>query len=110
MVERSVAEMRREHPEPDAEHGADDHRGDRQFQRRRQELDDADQPEVERVAGQVVDLPADGDRNDLCGECGEEARRPETQERAVPEGGIALVWCGGIDRGHAGRRSFSGSC
>jgi hypothetical protein len=62
-------------------------------QKRRQELDDADDAEIERVAGQVVDLPADGDRDDLRGEGGEEARRPVGAERPVAEGGEPLGGC-----------------
>ena len=48
--------------------------GHQHQQQRRQELDDADEAEIERIAGQVVDLPADRDRDDLGREGREKAR------------------------------------
>ena len=60
-------------------------------QQRRQELDDADEAEIERIAGEVVDLPADGDRDDLRRKGREEPRRQIAQEGAMAESGIALV-------------------
>ena len=69
------------------------------------ELDDADEAEVERIARQVVDLPADRDRDDLRREGRQEARRPEAQEGAVAEGGIALVGSGRGVGVHCGRRT-----
>ena len=60
-------------------------------QQRRQELDDADEAEIERIAGEVVDLPADGDRDDLGRKGREKPRRPEAHESAMAEGSVALV-------------------
>ena len=45
-----------------------DRAGDEHEQQRRQELRQADKAEIERVARQVVDLPADRDGLDLHGE------------------------------------------
>ena len=54
-----------------------DRAGDEDEEQRRRELDEADEAEVERVAGEVIDLPADRDADHLRGERGEETRRPE---------------------------------
>ena len=56
-------------------------------QHERQELRKADQPEVERVARDLVDLPADGDRLHLHGQRREEARREEEREVAIAQDG-----------------------
>ena len=48
-------------------------------------------PRSKRIAGQVIDLPADGDGDDHGGEGGEETRRPVAEEGAVAERGVALV-------------------
>ena len=52
-----------------------------------QELRQADQPQIERVARDFVDLPADRDRLHLHGQRGEEARRQEEREVAIAEDG-----------------------
>jgi len=62
----------------------------RELMQRRRELDQADEPEVEGIARQVVDLPADGHGDDLRGEGGQEPRQPVAQERPVPERRIAF--------------------
>ena len=54
-------------------------------QHERQELRQPDQPEVERVARDLVDLPADRDGLHLHGEGGEEARREEEGEVAIAQ-------------------------
>ena len=59
---------------------SDDGAGDQDQQQRRQELDDADEAEVERIAGEIVDLPADRDRDDLGGEGGQKARRQKRRK------------------------------
>ena len=59
-----------------------DRAGDEHEQQRRKELREADEAEVERIAGQVVDLPADRDRLDLHGEARGEPRQPVFHEGA----------------------------
>ena len=61
--------------------------GNEDKQQRRQELHQPDDAEIERVAGHVIDLPADRDRHDLSGEAHHEASLPIEQETAVAEGG-----------------------
>jgi hypothetical protein len=74
-------------------------------EQRRGELDHPDQPEIERVAGEVVDLPADGNGDDLGREGGEEPCRPVAQERAVSERGVASVGWNGFDGHRIGGRN-----
>ena len=88
-----LEERRQRHDQPAAEAVGRGTCHQHQHQRR-QELDDADESEIERIAGQVVDLPADGDRDDLRRKGREKPRRPVAQEGAMAEGGIALV--GGV--------------
>ena len=57
-------QRRQRHDQAAAEAVGDD-AGDQHQQQRRQELDDADNAEVEGIARQIVDLPADRDRDDL---------------------------------------------
>ena len=52
-------------------------------QHERQELRQADEAEVERIAGDRVDLPADRDRLHLHGDRGEQPRRQEAHEVRV---------------------------
>ncbi|MNG33597.1 hypothetical protein D3C84_1198850 [compost metagenome] len=47
------------------------------------ELDQADQAQVQYVAGQLVEVPADGHGEHLEAAGGEHAGQPEGQERAV---------------------------
>src|SRR3989442_288085 len=49
----------------------------------RRELHEADQAEVERAAGQVVELPADRDAQDVERDVGQDPRTPEEGERGV---------------------------
>src|SRR5262249_29622124 len=51
----------------------------------RRELREADQPEVERAAGQVVELPADCDPQHVERDVGEYPRAPEQGERGMSE-------------------------
>ena len=53
----------------------------------RQELREADQPEIERIVRDVVDLPADGDALDLHGERPCRPGQDEGREARVAEGG-----------------------
>ena len=79
----SIAEADRHDGAPAVAVG--DGAGDEHEQQRRQELREADEAEIERVARQVVDLPADRHRLDLHGE----ARRPAaTASRCMK----ALFW------------------
>ena len=80
--------QRHDQPAPEAVGGGARHQHQQQ---RRQELDDADEAEIERIAGEVVDLPADRDRDDLGRKGRQEPRRPEAQESAMAEGSVALV-------------------
>ncbi len=50
--------------------------GDQHEKQRRQELRQSDQAEIERIAGDVIDLPAHRHRHDLH----REARRPHRQK------------------------------
>ena len=59
--------------------------GDQHQEERRHELREPDEPEVERAAGQRVDLPSDGDREHLVRDHREHAREPEQHERPVRE-------------------------
>ena len=52
-------------------------------QERRQELGEADEPEVERAPGQRVHLPTDGDGEHLVREHREDPREPEPHERVL---------------------------
>jgi len=54
-------------------------------QRRGKKLHQPDHPEVERAAGQVVDLPADGNGCDLTGEPRETSREKKEQKRSLLE-------------------------
>ena len=73
---------------------------DQQRQRdERQELREPDQTEIERAAGQVVDLPADPDRQRHIGGHGKYPRAPEHHERTV-RGELRL----GCDQGFGGIR------
>ena len=69
-------------------------------QHERQELRQADEPEVERIARDLVHLPADRHGLHLHGERGDEARRDEAREVAVAQHRATRV--GG--RVHAGAR------
>ena len=59
--------------------------GDEHQQCRRQELHQPDHAEIERAAGECIELPADRDRRHLAGKAGKAAREQEKQERPVPE-------------------------
>ena len=85
-----LEERRQRHDQPASETVGGCTRHQHQ-QQRRQELDDADEAEIERIAGEVVDLPADGDRDDLGRKGRQKPRRPEAQEGAMAEGSVALV-------------------
>ena len=65
---------------------------DQHERKRRQELHEADETEVERAAGQRVDLPADGDRQHLIRHDRRDPREPQAGERSVGEDGF-------VDRG-----------
>ena len=60
------------------------------------ELHQADEAEVERVAGQLVELPADRHHQHLVAGRGRDPRKPEQHERAVLQDG---VWMFGSHRG-----------
>jgi hypothetical protein len=63
-----------------------------------EELHQPDEPEIERVAGHVVDLPADRDPQHLVGGRGGDARAPEIRKRCVRHQGRKR--CGsGIEHG-----------
>ena len=94
-AQKASRKLRQRHDQPAPETVGDGARHQHE-QQRRQELDDADKAEIERIAGQVVDLPADGDRDDLRRKGREKPRRPVAQEGAVAEGGVALVGGGGF--------------
>ena len=74
--------------------------GDEDEEQRRRELDEADEPEVEGVAGQVIDLPADGDADDLGGIGGGEPRHKEAREAAMAERCPGRLGRCGVGRGH----------
>jgi hypothetical protein len=57
----------------------------------REKLDQADKAEIEGIAGQVVDLPADRDADDLQTECRQEAGREIERESAMAESGVSVV-------------------
>ena len=98
---------RQPHDQPAAE--AVRHRAsDEHQQQRGRELDDADEAEVERAARQVIDLPADGDGDDLRGKGRQEPRGPEEQEGPVPECGETIVLDGA--RIHCGPSGREGGC
>ena len=78
------------HDQPPAE-AVGDRARDQDQQQRRQELNDPDQAEIEGIARQIVDLPADRDGNDLGREGRQEPRYPEAEEGAMPKGGILLA-------------------
>jgi hypothetical protein len=54
-------------------------------QRGGKKLNQSHDPEIECAAGQVIDLPTDGNRSDLAGEPRETSREKKEQKRAVPE-------------------------
>ena len=62
----------------------------------RQELDEADEPEVERAAGERVHLPGHRHAQHLEGHGGAGARAPIEHERAVPQDRV----CRGFSRAH----------
>ena len=67
------------------------HLADDQHQRdRRNELDQSDQPEIERIAGQLIELPADRDREHLVADRGADPRAPEQHERPVAQDGVGF--------------------
>jgi len=70
-------------------------------QRCRQELNQSDHAEIERAAGQLIDLPSDGDCGDLAGEPRESPGNDEQQKRGMPEQSA------GAD-GHQGRHGWAG--
>ena len=79
---RSLDKLRHAHHQPAIvtigdvpDHECQDHH--------RHELDEPDQSEVKGAAGQIVDLPADGDRLHLEGGGRCHARAPEEHERAL---------------------------
>ncbi len=74
--------------------------GDKDEEQRRCELDEADEPEVERIAGQVIDLPADRDADDLGGIGGGEPRDPEAREAAMAERCPGRLGRCDVGRGH----------
>ena len=91
-------EARRQDAAPVAAVGEVTGRQDQQHER--QELRQADQPQVERIARDRVDLPADGHGLHLHGQRGQEARGKEAGELAIGEQCAAR-----IGRGvHAGAR------
>ena len=107
-AQKRLEEAGKRHDQPAAEAVGDRARHQHQ-QQRRQELDDADKTEIEWIAGEVVDLPADGDRDDLRRKGGEEPRREVAQEGAMAESGIALVGdVSGIINGPAGTAAVAG--
>ena len=75
--------------------------GHEQQQGGREELHQPDHAEIERAAGHVVDLPADGDGPDLAGEARQASRQQKRQERWMPE------QIAGADR-HQGRHGKAG--
>ena len=64
--------------------------GDQHQEQRGNELHQADNAEIEGIAGEIIDLPAHGDGNDLCRKAHHEARQPIEQESAMAEGGSLL--------------------
>ncbi len=64
---------------------------DEEQQHRRDELDQPDQAEIERIAGQRIKLPADRHDQHLVARRDEQARAPEQHERPVTQDG---VWVG----------------
>jgi hypothetical protein len=61
--------------------------GDEDEQEQRRELHEPDQPRIERVAGQVINLPEHRNRKDLRPEGREQACDPVDDEVPVAEGG-----------------------
>jgi len=59
--------------------------GDEDEQGAGHELHEPDHAEIERAAGELIDLPADGDGGDLPGEFGKAPRRHIEQQRLVAE-------------------------
>ena len=58
---------------------------DEKQQHRRDELDQPDQPEIERIAGQRIKLPADRHDQHLVADRDRQAREPEQHERPVAQ-------------------------
>jgi hypothetical protein len=56
---------------------------------RRQELHEADDPEIERASRERIDLPADSDGEHLVGDDRRDASEPQEDERPMGENGIA---------------------
>src|SRR5262245_1841920 len=68
--------------------------GDENVKQRGKELKQSDNAEIERIAGDVIDLPAHRNRDDLRREVHQESRHPIKQESAVAEGEILWRWRG----------------
>jgi len=81
---------------------ADDHRQDHQ----RHELHQPDQAEVERIVGELVDLPADRHPLHHVGAVGEGARAPKQHERAVAR----QRGSGGLGHGVRARAEWRAVC
>jgi hypothetical protein len=65
--------------------------GRQRKQHRRHELHQPDQAQVERTAGDRIDLPADRHRQHLESETRRDARKPERDERGVSEQGVGAI-------------------
>ena len=84
----ALGELAERHDQPPVE-AIGDRAGDENEEQRRQELDQADEAEVEGIAREVVDLPADGDADHQRGEAREQPRRPEEHEAPMAKRGPA---------------------
>ena len=63
---------------------------DEKQQHRGDELDQSDKPEIERIAGQRIKLPADRHDEHLVAERDRQAREPEQHERPVAQDGVGM--------------------
>ena len=77
--------------------------GEQHQQKRRQELHEPDQPEIERAVGELIDLIADGDREHVVGDVGGEPRREQQRK-----GADAVERRRGIDGEFRNRRRVGG--
>ena len=73
--------------------------GDHRHRHDREELHQPDEAEIERIVGQLVDLPADRDALHHEGAVAEGARAPEQHERAMARqalggGSVGHSWIG----------------
>jgi hypothetical protein len=77
----------------------------------RQELDQADQAQIQRAAGELVDLPADCHALDLAAAAEQDAGQPEKDEGAMPAQEVRRMGVAGrfahSPRDRAGRRPIS---